>query len=151
MSRDRLAAVAACSLIAAGVVSALLLTGSPGHARTKALDDRRAADVALIADALRERYTSAGDAPVRLPQRLPHDLGVERADGSDATRDPVSRIRYRYARDTATTYRLCATFALASDASPRHDVGPHPAGPACYRYDVTDRGRSLPPAAIPQR
>jgi hypothetical protein len=132
MTADRIAATAACVLVAAGVIAGFSLTGSPQKMRTQALDRRRTADMRAFADAVQARYTN--DEAV--PPRLPRTLTVIRTDGSDATRDPVTGRPYRYTRESATRFRLCATFALADDRRDRYEFAPHPAGPVCYRFDV---------------
>lgn len=136
MRRDRLAALAACVLVAGGVAAGFMTIGSPQHARLAELDRQRVDDLVIIAERLRARYRDG------LPSRLPSDLDAVRPDGSSATRDPASGVPYAYARENATRYRLCATFATSSITA-RWEAGrAHPAGRACFPGDVT---RSFPP------
>lgn len=147
--RDRIAVVAAVLLVVAGVACALVLAGSPARARARALDARRAADITAIAGAIRDRYT-VGDRPRPLPRTLPNDLRVQRDDGSDAMRDPVTDAPYRYVGESANRFRLCATFSVADDSPPDYRAAPHPAGNACYRFDATSASYR-PERAVPER
>jgi hypothetical protein len=152
MTAEKIGAVTACALVAAGLVAGFSLVGSPQHARTQAFDRRRSDDLDVVAERLRTRYATAGPArSPRLPPMLPHDLRAMRADGSDATRDPETGAVYRYVRDDARRYRLCATFALAGEGRINTAIGfeRHPAGPSCFRLDVLETGR--PGDAVPDR
>jgi hypothetical protein len=132
VNRERLALTAACLAVAGGLAAGFATLGSPRETRLVALDGQRADDLALIAERLHARY---GDAQA-LPERLPADLGALRSDGSDATRDPASGARYRYVREGARRYRVCATFATRTSAVRGNALEPHPAAAACYRGDV---------------
>jgi hypothetical protein len=153
MTAERVGALAACALVAAGVIAGCSLIGSPQHARAQSFDRRRSEDLGLLAQRLRFRYADSSGASRsrRLPATLPRDLGAVRSDGSDATRDPATGAVYRYLRDDARRFRLCATFALAGDGTIDPVVGfeRHPAGPSCFRLDVLEAG--LPGDAVPDR
>ena len=146
MTAERIAATIACALVAAGLIAGFWLIGSPQKMRTQALDRRRADDLRTVAETLKERYASIPQVrSSRLPAELPERLRVLRPDGSDATRDPVTGERYGYTRESAETYRLCATFALADDAPGNYnDRVAHPAGPACFRFKLADGYWAMP-------
>ncbi len=149
---EKIGTLTACVLVAAGVIAGCSLVGSPQHARAQAFDRQRSDDLERVAQRLRIRYATAGPSrsPL-LPPALPHDLRALRSDGSDATRDPATGAVYRYLRDDARRFRLCATFALAGEGTIDTVVGfeRHPAGPSCFRLDVLEAG---PPGdAVPDR
>ena len=149
---ERIAALAACALVAVAVIAGCSLIGSPEHARAQALDRRRGDDLAIVAERLRSRYTSAGPRQSeKLPAVLPRDLRAVRSDGSDATRDPTTGVAYRYVRDGGHRFRLCATFALAGDGTIDTVAGfeRHPAGSSCFALDAA--GTGPPEDAVPGR
>jgi hypothetical protein len=140
---EKIAGLTASALVVAGLVAGCSLIGSPQHARALAFDRRRSDDLDIVARRLRDRYASAGPArSVPLPAALPRDLRAVRSDGSDATRDPETGAGYRYVRDDARRFRLCATFALAGDGIVETVAGfeRHPAGRRCFRLSVAETG-----------
>jgi len=149
---EKIGALAACALVVAGVIAGCSLIGSPQDARAQAFDRRRSEDLESVARRLRFRYAdrSTPSKSPRLPAALPHDLGALRVDGSDATRDPATGAPYRYVRDGASRFRLCATFTFAGDGT-MGTVGfeRHPAGRSCFRLDAQEPG--LPEDALPDR
>jgi type II secretory pathway pseudopilin PulG len=156
MTAERIAATLACTLVAGGIIAGFWLIGSPQTMRAQALDRRRAEDLRAVAAALKARYSGAGQATYgRLPPQLPNDLRALRQDRSDVTRDPVTGERYGYARETAGTYRLCATFARADDAPDNVYLSlQHPAGRACFRFNLSDSEWAKPvavPVPVPER
>ena len=54
---------------------------------------------------------------------------------------------YGYVRESATRYRLCATFALASNDEGGYHAWPHGPGTRCYRFDVTRGPEPLAPSS----
>jgi hypothetical protein len=137
MTADRIAATVACGLVAAGVIAGFSLTGSPQNMRTQALDRRRADDLRAVVEAVQRRYAQSDTVhAASLPDQLPPTLRASRSDGSDARHDPVTGSPYRYARETRTRFRLCATFALADDRQNNYDLAPHAAGRVCYRFKL---------------
>jgi hypothetical protein len=137
MSFERTAALAAGLLVAAGIGGGLFITGSPQHARTEALDVRRSEDLSLIAEAIERRLPTPHGS---LPPTLPPGIFTRRSDGSDATRDPLTGVPYRYHRTGPRSYQLCATFAFESTGSQAYWIGPHPAGRACYAFILGEWG-----------
>lgn len=130
MKLDRVFGVAACLIVALGLILAFLVIGPPSHARLVALDQKRATDLYEIASALHDRYGGTTDA---LPKRLPSDVQGY---------DPVTRRAYEYQKVDARNYTLCARFALPAENDtissqwPLPQRWPHRAGPTCYRFNV---------------
>lgn len=129
MKIDRLFGVAACVVVALGLVLAFLLIGPPSHARLIALDQRRVSDLYNIASTLRNRFAEANG----LPKTLPIDL---------KERDPVTGLRYEFHRIDAKHYALCAGFALPAESESAEDSWPplnwpHGAGRTCYDFNVS--------------
>ena len=126
-----------------GLIAGCSLIGSPQHARAQAFDRQRSDDLDRVSQRLHIRYATAGPSrsPL-LPPALPHDLRALRSDGSDATRDPETGAGYRYVRDDARRFRLCATFALGGDGTVETVAGfeRHPAGRSCFRLNVAEAG-----------
>lgn len=135
MTAERIATGVVCLLVAGGLAGGFALVGSPQQERATAFDERRVDDLRLIVEAIDARYASERRG-MTLPAALPRDLRVRRPDGTDATHDPETGRAYRYARDDAWSYRLCAAFATADDDGARASVGAHPAGRACYRVGL---------------
>jgi len=136
---ERFFGIAACVIVALGLVLAFLAIGPPSHARLVALDQQRVRDLYNIASEMHERF---GDATGGLPQRLPSDL---------QTRDPVTRRPYEFQRLGVKNYMLCARFALAAENQtierhwPYAENLPHRAGLRCYKFNVS-AARVLPQA-----
>jgi hypothetical protein len=144
MTSGRIAAAIAFCVVAGGLVAGFSLTGSPQHERARALDDRRMEDLQTIANALSRRHLPA------LPASLPPDLLATRPDGSDATRDPVTHEPYRYARDGAQHFKLCATFTMADNERRWPSEATHPAGRACLRFHMNSAWQT-PEDAVAER
>lgn len=125
MTFQRIAAVAACTIVAIGVVLAFGVIGTPSHQRLLALDQRRTTDLYDIAQ------TIGNPAPIRLAD-IHMDNGID-------IRDPVTHKPYEYHRKNARRYELCATFALPSDPDANRYYGrnwKHPAGHSCRWFNV---------------
>lgn len=142
MKLERVFAIAACVVVAIGLVLAFLVIGPPSHARLVALDTQRVTDLQSLASDLHDRF---GDTNERLPKVLPGDL---------SERDPVTRREYEYRRIDARHYALCAVFALASESEhiSRYPYSPplnwpHGAGRTCYEFNISTVG--VAPHAIP--
>ncbi|MGB6984975.1 MAG: hypothetical protein WBD74_03240 [Candidatus Aquilonibacter sp.] len=134
MSAERFYTIAACAVVAVGLILAFAYLGSPSHARAVALDRLRTRDLETIASRL-DRHGS-------LPSRLPENL---------AETDPTTHQAYSYKRVDARHYQLCATFETASVKRIENvpDVGPgyatyqyvprnwsHPGGYHCFSLDI---------------
>ena len=130
---DRLFGVAACVIVALGLVLAFRVIGPPSHARLIALDQQRVSDIESIASRVHDRF---GQTTGGLPRRLPSDLQA---------RDPVTRRGYTFQRIDAKSYMLCARFALAAESEnveqwPSPQNWPHDAGLTCYKFNVSAPG-----------
>ncbi len=128
MKLDRIFGVAACIIVALGLVLAFLVIGPPGHARLVALDQQRGRDLFYIASGIHARFGETGG----LPKGLPSDL--ER-------RDPVTLRPYEFQRIDAKNYKLCARFSLAAENEALEpswpgQSWPHGAGRTCYQFNV---------------
>jgi hypothetical protein len=143
MNAERIFGFAAVALVAAGLVLAFLLIGTPGHARLVALDARRVDDLQNIAVELNNRF---GYGDTALPVHLPREV---------VRKDPRTKQPYEYRRLSARDYELCAVFALGSprdDTAAGDDVTPfgrvwrHGAGRTCYK--LNDRTRDVDPQMI---
>ena len=124
---QRIAAVAACTIVAVGIVLAFGVLGSPDNARLIALDQHRVADLNAIVEAIYEHRASTdpATAPVRLAeieQELMHQASIH---------DPVTGKLYEYDRRSALRYELCATFALPSEPDADNTDWKHRAGRSC--------------------
>jgi hypothetical protein len=128
--------LAAALLVAGGLAGGFALIGSPGHQRDLELDRRRVADLADIAGALQRRFHPSDGAAAALPKTLPHDLLVLYVQRPVETNDPADHQPYAYARESATRYRLCATFVGAIAEYGGFAEWPHPAGRHCFEFDT---------------
>ncbi len=91
--------------VAAAVVAAIFVLGSPAQQRQRRLDERRVRDLSTIANSI-AMYASTHDA-------LPADLSVlgNEPGPRRAPTDPDTGAPYEYAVLGAESYRLCAVFA----------------------------------------
>jgi hypothetical protein len=123
----RIAALAACTIVAIGIVLAFGVIGTPAHQRLIALDQRRVDDL----DGIYQTIIAEGThlAPARLT-----DIQDELSDRTQI-HDPSTGALYEYHRRDARDYQICATFALPSDPS---DSGnwKHPAGRSCRWFSI---------------
>ncbi len=124
------------------------LAGSPMHGRAEKFDEQRVNDLRAIQDEIysevygQDRYAPQPAALVSktLPKPLPKDLETVAANAQFQKlrlSDPETLSPYQY-RTSATSFDLCATFALARDLS--SDIfWNHPAGEHCFTFDAMDR------------
>ncbi len=135
----RVVAFVASIVVAVAVIAGVTLMGSPTTERARRLDDARVDDLAALRSAIAHHYRVLGVLPDSLPV-LPGG-----GDSSPRSVDPVSGEPYGYERIDARTFRLCATFDLASsggDGRYRDDVWSHGAGRQCFRLGIerADKG-----------
>ena len=127
MKLERAAGIGAFAVVAGAVALGFAAIGSPQHVRLAELDHRRLSDLQTIVFELHDdgaRRAAAGRAlPARAEAGWPHD--------------PLTAERYGYRRESRTRYRLCATFALPFEHDDAATSWRHPAGPACFRFDVS--------------
>ena len=130
--------VAAAVAIAATVVAAIAVIGSPSAQRASKLDARRVADL--------QRIEAAIEAHATLHDGLPRDLRalLPGAQRTFAGTDPETGAPYGFEAIDRRRYRLCADFTTDSrirvrQAEPMYDdAWLHPAGRHCFE-------RRLPP------
>ena len=97
-------AIVACVVVAATVVAAILVMGSPSAQRVEKLDRKRAEDLARI-----DRFV---DSYIERTHALPLDLAtLAREPGVRVSiTDPVDGSPYVYEVTGVRTFRLCAVF-----------------------------------------
>ena len=137
----------AIAFVAAAVIGAFFLVGSPANQRLARFDERRLNDLQSIRFQI-ARYFAAKD---KLPATLADIKGL---DDFVVPVDPESGASYEYVVKAPMQFQLCANFALASDKTGQSDASPfakplmpepggdtrweswqHPAGRGCF--DVT--------------
>jgi hypothetical protein len=129
MTAERIAGIAVFGLVVAGVAIGFATIGPPQHVRLIELDHQRVNDLQSIENSVRDVDSLRRSQTVIAPPR----------SRLDWPRDPVTRQPYEYRRETATRYRLCATFGLPSAADPTDSVPArwrHGQGRACYHLDA---------------
>ena len=136
--------IAAAVAVAATVITAVAVIGSPSAQRQARLDERRVQDLRQMEAAIEVYARREG----RLPGAVDM-LGA--ATGRDLSlSDPVSGLPYAYEPRDARRYRLCADFGTDTRAQDRRglpvDAGwRHPAGRHCFERAVP--ADALEPAA----
>ncbi|MBV8750731.1 MAG: hypothetical protein JO103_13580 [Candidatus Eremiobacteraeota bacterium] len=142
MNRETIVTAAVVALVAGGVGTGFWLTGSPGHARLVALDERRVNDLQDLVAAIDTHYgKTAGAHRLPLPAVLPNSVRRVSSFAPASADDPVTHRPYDYQRTSASTYRLCATFATSASETgwrgytSRTDWS-HPAGRTCFALTV---------------
>jgi hypothetical protein len=131
MTGERAAGIAVFAVVAVSIAIGFATIGPPEHVRLTELDRRRVYDLRDIESRLHlESNQRPADAGTALPDRPADSWPL----------DPVTRKPYEYHRESAARYRLCATFALASDASADDSPWRHGAGHTCYRLSSVGRG-----------
>ena len=113
MNRRRVSAPGIAATVAAlvAVVAGMIVAGSPSRARQQRLDHMRIDDLARLSSVIDAYWLSHGTLPASL------DTMVSVRDLERVLSDPQSGKPYTYLANGERTYRLCATFALASDSS----------------------------------
>ncbi|MBI4117576.1 MAG: hypothetical protein HY453_00630 [Parcubacteria group bacterium] len=125
------------------VTGGIFLSGKPSSQRDILLDDQRVSHLQSISFAI-DRYWENHD------KKLPADfesLGNERDIYVNSFSDPQTNATYEYSQTDETSYRLCATFARASEdtslqTKPRalapstfeNRFWDHPSGYHCYDF-----------------
>jgi hypothetical protein len=138
---QRALGVAACALVAAGIVAAFFAIGSPSRARVAALDRVRLGDLYGIADALHDRFGRNAELPATLPSDLSGSDGGRSEIGRNPLKDPTTGTPYAYRRLNRERYQLCAKFTLplkSGEAGGKLQASSwkHAAGTACFAFDV---------------
>ncbi|CAA9300436.1 MAG: hypothetical protein AVDCRST_MAG71-57 [uncultured Lysobacter sp.] len=125
--------------VAASLIAAIAVIGSPSHQRNLRFDERREHELVLIKNAIEQHARSER----RLPQALAE---LRQSDGTALNPvDPQTRQPYGYRALDARRYELCATFATAR--RPRDGSEPyvedrwrHPAGRHCFTHALPKAG-----------
>jgi hypothetical protein len=141
-------AYASAAFAGALVITGFFTTGSPMRAHLAGLDEQRLQDLHDVQEKIVQHWQAKGELPASLDQ-----LKDEITDYSPQ-RDPASGDSYGYRRTGATSFDLCADFAL-KDSDTAHnlprwlDVGTstawnHEAGHFCF-------SRTIDPALYPVR
>lgn len=103
----RLLLALATAVMLATVIAGLNVLGSPAHQRQLRLDQRRISDLSTLSMAIRAYWVEH--------KALPSGLDVLDSARRFST-DPVDGSTYSYALTGASSYRLCAKFATASES-----------------------------------
>lgn len=143
MNINRVAAMVTSIAVLIVVIAAFQLLGSPTDQRLQRLDERRVSDLQQLAHAV-DTYHAQRDA-------LPEDLEAL-VDGRRLSRmptDPSSDQPYRYEPLADDRYRLCASFARASDPESPPEFWQHTAGTTCFEFEATE-DPALRPRVLPR-
>lgn len=130
MSRHKLIAMAASAIVVAAVLAGLFLAGSPADERLRRLDEIRIQHLMSL--------NAAIDQQIRRNNFMPPNLASV-VDGQRLTTlptDPDSGAQYEFAQLSSSSYELCAVFAIASPADAALNFWRHPAGRACFTFQV---------------
>jgi hypothetical protein len=123
-------------VVAAAIVTGVVILGSPSEERARRLDSRRVADLEGIRTAVNFYHSSRGQLPASLEE-------LSREPGVRISTDPITNEPYRYRALSAETFELCGIFDRAS--APRSgsgvDIWQHPAGPHCVTLKVEKRSQ----------
>jgi hypothetical protein len=106
-------AVGVTLCVAAGIVAAFFVVGSPSAERARRMDQQRVNNLQQISYALDNHYVLKKD----LPQSLEELQGIQDVY-IESVVDPKTRELYAYRRIDAANYELCATFELDGGSSP---------------------------------
>jgi len=143
MRLQRVAAWGSALVVAATVVTGLSIIGKPSQQRFIRLDERRVADLRILAGAVNRHRGQRQELPTRAEEVI---------DGEITTRlplDPESQQPYDYRVIDAVHYELCATFSRRS-REPSNDFWFHDAGHRCFSltadqnpYNIRGQTRGL--------
>lgn len=118
-ARARLVGWVATGIIVAAVVAGVTISGSPTRQRDVSLDQRRVNDLQVVQEQVVNGFWAVkGRLPTALSE-LEDDI-----TGFRVPRDPETGDPYPYERVSDLSFRLCATFTVASDDS--KPTGPRP-------------------------
>ena len=100
-----------CAAVVAVVMAALFIAGSPAEQRVRRLDETRVNDLRQLHYAVDNFYADHHGLPTTLEEVKDPRYGAYRFV------DPETALPYEYSQVQKTTYQLCATFSLDSNAS----------------------------------
>lgn len=117
------------AVVLAAVVAGFLVLGTPGDARKETLDRKRVEDLSNLSSAL----SGATALPASIEEVR------RRAYWKSFGKDPETGEPYGYRRIASDRFELCATFSTAvteSDLESYRKEWAHPAGPACFEFEL---------------
>jgi hypothetical protein len=98
-------------IVIAVIITGFFVVGSPGVSRAIRFDNQRVSDLQQAQYQIINYWQSKGKIPVAL-----NDL-TDSISGYNTPFDPETGSAYDYTVSGSTTFKLCATFSLPSDAS----------------------------------
>ena len=130
-------------MVAAVIITGLVITGSPLTERERRFDEQRASNLQEISAAVDLFYSRTGHLPTALNELTKPD--VARLYYIRSLTDPETSSPYEYSITGKSTYKLCATFTHANNekssenkpqikrfSNPDEKVWEHPAGKKCF-------------------
>ena len=121
-------------LVAATVITSLILAGAPKTEREYRMDDQRVSDITSLRYSIIEQYYATHKV---LPDTLDQASAVGQYSGN-ILNDPETHAPYEYHPNVGTQqYSLCAVFDLPTD--PNRQPYPtlnHTAGRTCFDFSV---------------
>lgn len=130
MSHHKLMAMTASAVVLLAVLVGLYLAGSPADERLRRLDELRIQDLMAL--------NAAIDLQIRRNNSMPANLASV-VDGQrliTLPTDPDSGAQYEFSQLSSSSYELCAVFAAATAADSALNFWAHPAGRACFTFQV---------------
>jgi hypothetical protein len=129
MTGKQLLAIVVTVIVAAAVVTGIVIIGSPMEERTRRLDTRRVQDLQQISRAVQVYHGRHRRPPASLDE-LSKEPGL-----ALVPRDPMTGQPYGYLAVDADSYELCGTFDRDSDARTA-GFWSHGAGTQCFTLNV---------------
>jgi len=127
------------SLLVLGVVIyGFTVTGSPLETRARKFDDERVRDIRNLSTSIQSYYTKNGVLPKTLLELDDSSYYLSK----NSKEDPETGKEYEYSIVNRTSYKLCATFATASDEKKdRYSFGDekydHSKGYYCFELEIS--------------
>lgn len=108
MAKQKYFAYGSIAFVAATVIGAFFMIGSPAHERARRFDERRLADLQMLQRQISDYFATKDELPA----------GLDELNGFQefvVPKDPETRAPYEYSIKGAKNFQLCATFALPID------------------------------------
>ena len=123
-------------VVAAAIITGVVILGSPSNERALRLDQRRVSDLEGMLTAVNFYFAEHAKLPASLEE-------LSRQPGVRIARDPVTGVAYRYRAIGVEQFELCGTFERASEprVSSGVDVWQHPSGDHCFTKKVVKRSQ----------
>lgn len=129
--RNIILPIATLIIIAAAIVWAISVVGTPETARNRELDKRRISDIQRIRLAIDRYYEDKGELPSRL-----EELELQKR----ILQDPETGNLYGYEILNSKNYQLSATFAnKATEDSYYSKIWGHPAGVHHFSFSAPEK------------